>query len=136
VTAQYYARDSLRQLARMYHQYGYSKPLVARKLGRVTSVRQLVPAGFVLTLAAATLATPWVPAAGALLVAAAAPYLLAVAACAIGAGHRAGVRTVAALLLAFPIVHVSYGLGFLRCTLKLLLGSGRRAPPVEMPLSR
>ena len=136
VTAQYYARDSLRQLARMYHQYGYSKPLVARKLGRVTTVRQLVPAGFVLTLAAATLATPWVPAAGAVCVAAAAPYLLAVMACAIGAGYRAGLRTVAALALAFPIVHVSYGLGFLRSTLKLMLGSGRRVPPVEMPLSR
>ena len=136
VTAQYYARDSLRQLARMYHQYGYSKPLVARKLGRVTTVRQLVPAGFVTTLAAATLALPWVRGAGVLLVAALAPYLLAVAACAIGAGRRGGLRTVAALGLAFPVVHFSYGLGFLQCALKSLLGSGRPAPPVEMPLSR
>src|SRR5256885_15129785 len=90
VTAQYYARDSLRQLARMYHQYGYSKPLVARKLGRVTTVRQLVPAGFVTALAAATLALPWVPGAGALLVAAAVPYLLAVAGCAVGARRPPG----------------------------------------------
>ena len=137
VTAQYYARDSLRQLARMYHQYGNSKPLVARKLGRVTTVRQLVPAGFVTTLAAATLALPWVPGAGALLLSAAVPYLLAVAACAIGAGlRRGGLRTAAALGLAFPIVHVSYGLGFLQGALKSLLGSGRPAPPIEMPQSR
>ena len=136
VTAHYYARDSLWQLARMYHQYGYSKPLVARKLGRVTTVRQLVPAGFVTALAAATLALPWVPGAGVLLVAALAPYLLAVAACAIRAGRRGGLRTVAALGLAFPVVHFSYGLGFLQCALKSLLGSGRPAPPVEMPLSR
>jgi len=137
VTAQYYARDSLWQLARMYHQYGYSKPLVARKLGRVTTVRQLVPAGFVTALAAATLALPWVPGAAALLVAAVVPYLVAVAACAIGAGlRRGGLRTVAALGLAFPIVHFSYGLGFLQSALKSLLGSGRPAPPVEMPQSR
>ena len=137
VTAQYYARDSLWQLARMYHQYGYSKPLVARKLGRVTTVRQLVPAGFVSALAAATLALPWVPGAAALLVAAVVPYLVAVAACAIGAGlRRGGLRTVVALGLAFPIVHFSYGLGFLQSALKSLLGSGRPAPPVEMPQSR
>ena len=137
VTAQYYARDSLWQLARMYHQYGYSKPLVARKLGRVTTVRQLVPAGFVSALAAATLALPWVPGAAALLVAAVVPYLVAVAACAIGAGlRRGGLRTVAALGLAFPIVHFSYGVGFLQSALKSLLGSGRPAPPVEMPQSR
>ena len=137
VTAHYYARDSLWQLARMYHQYGYSKPLVARKLGRVTTVRQLVPAGFVTALAAATLALPWVPGAAALLVAAVVPYLVAVAACAIGAGlRRGGLRTVAALGLAFPIVHFSYGLGFLQSALKSLLGSGRPAPPVEMPQSR
>jgi len=137
VTAHYYARDSLWQLARMYHQYGYSKPLVARKLGRVTTVRQLVPAGFVTALAAATLALPWVPGATALLVAAVVPYLVAVAACAIGAGlRRGGLRTVAALGLAFPIVHFSYGLGFLQSALKSLLGSGRPAPPVEMPQSR
>ena len=137
VTAHYYARDSLWQLARMYHQYGYSKPLVARKLGRVTTVRQLVPAGFVTALAAATLALPWVPGAAALLVAAVVPYLVAVAACAIGAGlRRGGLRTVAALGLAFPIVHFSYGLGFLHSALKSLLGSVRPAPPVEMPQSR
>ena len=137
VTAHYYARDSLWQLARMYHQYGYSKPLVARKLGRVTTVRQIVPAGFVTALAAATLALPWVPGAAALLVAAVVPYLVAVAACAIGAGlRRGGLRTVAALGLAFPIVHFSYGLGFLQSALKSLLGSGRPAPPVEMPQSR
>src|SRR5256885_13278991 len=110
VTAQYYARDSLRQLARMYHQYGYSKPLVARKLGRVTSVRQLVPAGFVLTLAAATLATPWVPAAGALLVAAAAPYLLAVAACAVRAGPRPRAGAAAAPPRPLPTAAVRYRL--------------------------
>src|SRR5256714_1495519 len=90
VTAHYYARDSLWQLARMYHQYGYSKPLVARKLGRVTTVRQLVPAGFVTALAAATPALPWGPGAAALLVPAVVPYPLAVAAGANGARRPRG----------------------------------------------
>src|SRR5256885_15337275 len=111
VTAHYYARDSLWQLARMYHQYGYSKPLVARKLGRVTTVRQLVPAGFVTALAAATLALPWVPRATALLVAAVVPYLVAVAACAVGAGlRRGGLRTGAGPGVAVPVVALRFRL--------------------------
>ena len=33
VSCRYFARRSLGQLARMYYQYGYFKPLVARKVG-------------------------------------------------------------------------------------------------------
>ena len=43
VFCRYFARRSFSQLARMYYQYGYFKPLVARKVGRVMTVRQLVP---------------------------------------------------------------------------------------------
>src|SRR5205807_2595104 len=56
--AYYVARTSLRQLWRMYFQYGYFKPLVARKVGRVMTLRQLVPSLFLTTLAACGLAAP------------------------------------------------------------------------------
>ena len=55
VVSQYYARRSLRQVARMFYQYGYFKPLVAKKLGRIMTFRQLVPALFLLSLAASAL---------------------------------------------------------------------------------
>jgi glycosyltransferase involved in cell wall biosynthesis len=48
LTSGYHARKSLSQLARMMYQYGYFKPLVARKAGKILTARQLVPALFVL----------------------------------------------------------------------------------------
>ncbi|MDP3910739.1 MAG: glycosyltransferase family 2 protein, partial [Gemmatimonadales bacterium] len=45
VVSYYYARGSFRQVARMFYQYGAFKPLVARKVGRIMTLRQLVPAG-------------------------------------------------------------------------------------------
>src|SRR5690606_23824190 len=46
VVSQYYARTRLRNLARMFFQYGLFKPAVIRKTGAVLTVRQLVPAAF------------------------------------------------------------------------------------------
>ena len=39
----YYARESLPKIWRMYYYYGYFKPLVARKLGLVLGLRHLIP---------------------------------------------------------------------------------------------
>src|SRR5207245_7853066 len=61
VVSQYYARRSLRQVARMFYQYGYFKPLVAKKLGRIMTFRQLVPGLFLLSLAASALTALWWP---------------------------------------------------------------------------
>lgn len=48
----YHARDSLRKIAKMFFQYGYFKPLVAKKIGKVFTWRQLVPPAFLLSLIA------------------------------------------------------------------------------------
>lgn len=39
----YYPRRKFRSLYRMYYQYGYFKPRVNRRIGRITSLRQLAP---------------------------------------------------------------------------------------------
>jgi hypothetical protein len=114
LTARYYARPTLRQLARMYFQYGLFKPLVARKVGRVMTIRQLVPAGFVaalaVTLAAALLfpGTAWLLGTlailyGAAVIGSSAPY-----------ARDEGVACALALLIVFPTLHISYGVGFWR----------------------
>lgn len=136
VVARYYARETVRQLARMYHQYGYSKPLVVRKLGRVMTLRQLVPPTFLLALAATAVLGPWVHPLGVAFVATAATYVLAVLGFSIGAGRKAGPPTVAALALVFPVLHFSYGVGFLRCVADLALGSRRKTWQAGLPLSR
>lgn len=136
VVARYYARGTLRQVARMYYQYGYSKPLVVRKLGRVMTLRQLVPPAFLLALAATAILGYWVRPASVLLAATAATYLVAVLGFSIAAGRHAGLRTTAALALVFPVVHGSYGFGFLRSLVRLALDSRRKAWRASLPLSR
>lgn len=137
VLAAYYARDSFRALARMYFQYGYYKPLAARKVGRIMTVRQVVPAGFLTGVMAAALLGPVWPAAataGGLLLGA---YGTAVAGAALPAAPRHGARCALALAAAFPVVHLSYGAGFLRGLWHLLWrrhGLGR--DPATVPLSR
>lgn len=132
----YFARESFRQVARMSFQYGYSKPLVARKLGRVMTARQLVPPGFVMTLAATAIMSPWVPGSGVLFAAISATYLMAVLKFSFTTWRREGFRSAAALALSFPVLHISYGLGFVKCVLELALGFTRRVPQAEVPLSR
>ena len=136
VVSHYHARGSLRQVARMFHQYGYYKPLVARKLGRVMTLRQLVPPGFVLALAATATLSPWMDGAAVLFGATAAAYLLAVLGVSITAGRVTGLRGRAALALAFPVMHFSYGLGYLTRVMELALAPARRARQAELPLSR
>ncbi len=137
VVSYYYARASLRDVARMFFQYGYYKPLVVRKVGAVLTVRQLVPAGFVGTLGAAAALAPWIPLARVALVAIAAAYASAVAIAAAQARPRLGLRAAVWLLAVFPAMHVSYGVGFLRRVAELLLRPLRRATPaIDDSLSR
>ena len=46
IRIRYFARDSIKKMTKMLYQYGYYKPLVSKKNGRPTSVRQLIPAFF------------------------------------------------------------------------------------------
>jgi glycosyltransferase involved in cell wall biosynthesis len=114
VSCRYFARRSLAQLSRMYYQYGYFKPLVARKVRRVMTVRQLVPALLVSTLVASALLSLWLPAAGVMLVIVASTYAFLVLGCAAVACRTHGLRCGAALVAVFPTLHLSYGVGFIR----------------------
>lgn len=136
VVAQYYGRRSLRHLARMFFQYGLFKPLVARKVGRVMTVRQLVPALLVLGLAGTALLTPWVPIAGPAFAVLAGLYLAAVAVNAIGSVAPAGPKSAALMVLVFPTLHFSYGVGFLAGIARTLRGSGVRRDATALMLSR
>ena len=114
VVSYYYARPSWTKLATMYYQYGYYKPLVALKVGRIMTVRQTIPALFVAALAAGAAFAPWVPAVRAGWLLMVGTYAMATAAAAIGAARAHGARCAFGLLLTFPILHLSYGYGFLR----------------------
>jgi hypothetical protein len=118
-------------------QYGAFKPLVGRKVGRIMTLRQLVPAGFVTTLLGAAVAgifwqPAWLAALGL-----AGVYVTAVLVSSARAFRSHGVRCAAALTLVFPVIHFSYGLGFLRGLRDGLFGRPSRwRDPATVPLSR
>lgn len=137
VVSYYHARGSLRQVARMFYQYGAFKPLVARKVGRIMTLRQLVPAAFVSALLGAGVVGLFWPPAWTLGAGIAALYAAAVLVSAARVAHSHGARCAVALTAVFPVLHVSYGIGFLRGLRGGLLGRrrlGRDAAAV--PLSR
>jgi hypothetical protein len=137
VVSHYYARGSLGQVARMFYQYGYFKPLAAWKVGQIMTLRQVVPALFVGALAV-TGALALVLSPARLAVAGlAGAYLAAALASAALAVRRHGARCAAALLLVFPTLHFSYGLGSIIAVLERAIGR-RRLPHhvASVPLSR
>jgi hypothetical protein len=137
VVAQYYARGSLRHVARMFYQYGYFKPLVAQKVGRVMTIRQLVPALFIMSLVGSGLLSVLWPPAGVLCIGIAGTYAVVVLGCAARAARKQGLACGAVLTVLFPLIHFGYGLGFLRRIGEQLVGA-RRQPhdALALPLSR
>lgn len=138
VVSYYYARATLRQVGRMFYQYGYFKPLVAKKLGRFMTVRQLIPPGFVLGLVVTGVAVLlWKPAL-ILFGLVAGSYAGIVLGSAVQTALKQGPAVGAALAAVLPVIHVSYGVGFWRRVVELLLPSRRTSAEraAELPLSR
>lgn len=121
IAARYYGRESLGKLWRMFFQYGYFKPLVVRKVGRIQTFRQVVPVAFVLSLGITGLLSPLFPLLAWLFGAIVLSYAVVDVGCSTIAAFRQGLRCVLVLCAVFPVLHLSYGLGFLKGTLDLLI---------------
>jgi hypothetical protein len=120
----------------MFYQYGYFKPLVARKAERIMT-RQLVPPLFVSSLVATALLGIWVPAARAAFAGIAGAYATLILTGAAFAIRKHGLRCAAALAAVFSIMHVSYGAGYLRGIVDHWSPFRRRARrTTPMPLTR
>jgi succinoglycan biosynthesis protein ExoA len=107
----YYSRAGLLGLWRQYFQYGLYKVRVIQKRGAVPSWRHLVPATFVVALLGSLLLTliTGQPLWG---LGVAGPYVLANLFASLWAA-RQDWQTLPILPLAFAIIHLAYGLGFL-----------------------
>jgi glycosyltransferase involved in cell wall biosynthesis len=118
IQSRYYSRAGLDKLWRQYFEYGYWKVRVLQKHSRQMSARQFVPPLFVMTLLLLLLAAPIFRFAQFLL----AGILIAYAALNFGAAVFASGKTqwrlLPALPLAFTIIHLAYGSGFLVGMLK------------------
>jgi glycosyltransferase involved in cell wall biosynthesis len=138
IRIEYVARDSLRKMARMLYQYGYFKPLIAIKLGRPATVRQLAPPAFtaaVLGLPLLFWQLPWTLYLWALAVGAHAAINLAVSASL--ARASGSWRLFPYLTCGFLLGHLAYGTGYLRGLFDFAILRRHLRPSVrEIPLSR
>src|SRR5438477_1691808 len=111
VRAAYTVRGDLRGLWRQYFGYGCAKVEVLRRHPARVRPRQLIPAAFVASLAAALLAMPstgWRP-----LARLTAVYSLFVAVASVTLASRRSPRVLPVLPAVLACLHISYGLGFL-----------------------
>lgn len=114
IVSYYYARDSLLKLSKMYFQYGYFKPLVALKIGAVLTWRQLIPVFFVGSLVLSFLSSLifrpliWV------FVVILSAYFSVDLAFSFSLAIKKGLRYLMVLPAVFSIIHISYGVGYLK----------------------
>ncbi|HNP84219.1 MAG TPA: glycosyltransferase family 2 protein [Nitrospira sp.] len=137
VVSYYYPRSSLVQLWRMFYQYGYFKPLVALKLGRIGTARQVVPMVCLGLLVGLSVASFGSHASRFMLVLLVALYLSADFAVSFAVGLSSGLRCAGWLMLVFPTLHVSYGMGYMRGIFDFVIR--RKRPDIAVntiPLSR
>lgn len=132
VVVNYYARASLAKLGRMFVQYGYYKPLVAVKIGRVMTARQLAPAIFLTGLGLATLLAPLSGAARAGLALLLGVYSVAAVVAAGAVARRHGPLVALGSLLAFPVIHLAFGVGYLRGMIDFVIRRRRQVPVVSL----
>ena len=127
VVCRYYARNSLGRLWRMYFQYGYFKPLVIRKVGRVMTLRQVMPSLFVAALVLFGIAAFWSLLALWALAFCAGAYLLAIGGVAATVVPKHGAACAICLAAVFPTLHFSYGIGFFEGIFHFLIRRGSGA---------
>ena len=136
VVSYYYARETPAKAAHMLYQYGCFKPLVARKVGRVATVRQLVPPAFVAALVLGMLVAPFSRTVALFWGALTVTYLVATLAVASSVAKTHGLRRGLALALVFPVLHVAYGSGYLRGLWSMLVGRRLWGDPSVVPITR
>jgi glycosyltransferase involved in cell wall biosynthesis len=133
----YSARESLGKLWVMYYQYGYFKPLAARTIGAVMTVRQVVPSIFVISLVLSATLAPW----SYLMLVLFTTIVIAYVAFDLFVSVRAAIeRSVGCGVwsaVVFPILHISYGIGYLKGLLDfLVLRKKETSDPFALSISR
>ena len=113
IRSRYYSRGSLRKLWRQYYQYGFWKVRVMQKHPRQMRLRQFVPPAFVAALLGSLLFGMFLRPFRYVLAFILILYVMADLSASLSLGRAHGPRHVPRLLMIHPILHLSYGLGFL-----------------------
>ncbi len=129
IESRYVPRSTVRSLAMQYHNYGLGKASTLRKHRSLPTWRPIVPAAFVAALVAAPVF--WVLGIGRpLVLAMLAVYGVTVLGAAI-AQARTRLTLVPGVVTAIVVMHVSYGVGFIRGVLERSTTKTHAAPQGE-----
>ena len=113
IRSRYYSRSNLRSLWRQYFQYGFWKVRVMQKHPRQMRRRQFAPPVFVAALLGSGLMGLLAWPLRRLFIVTVLSYALADALASFAQGRRHGWQATSRLLVVHPVLHLSYGLGFL-----------------------
>ncbi|MEW6095071.1 MAG: glycosyltransferase family 2 protein [bacterium] len=132
-----YLRPSLKKLWRQHFQYGYFKPLVAKKVGAILTARQLIPAIFVFSLIiSGILSFVFIPFLW-LFLFISLLYLSTNLLFSLCIAFKKGMRLLPFLLISFATLHFSYGLGYLKGIWDfIVLRKHKRKKVEDIPLTR
>jgi succinoglycan biosynthesis protein ExoA len=113
IQSRYYSRASFWRLWKQYLQYGYWKVRVMQKHPRQMQPRQFVPALFVITLVVLLITAPFLLVNKLVLAATLFAYVALSLAASVSAARKTEWRLLPLLPIAFTIIHLAYGSGFL-----------------------
>lgn len=127
VQSTYYSRGSLGKLWKQYYQYGFWKVRVLQKHPKQMSIRQFIPPFFVASLILTCFASFLLPYLWYLFALISGYYLLVDLGASILTASRKGWKHLPMLPVIFPMLHLSYGLGFLIGLVKFANRWGEKA---------
>lgn len=116
IKAKYYVRSGYRKLFNQYFQYGFWKVIVNRKHRTVTTLRQVVPPAFVLFIVLGLLISVIIPPLAIYYLIAMIFYFFLSLFFAWKKSDQ--IRLVLKIMLSFWILHIAYGLGYLKALFK------------------
>jgi succinoglycan biosynthesis protein ExoA len=113
IGARYYSRSGFASLWKQYFEYGYWKVRVLQKHPRQMQPRQFLPPLFVLAWLALLLTVPFLKTSQLLLIGIVSAYAALNLAFAVSAALRKELRLLPLIPIAFVVMHLAYGVGFL-----------------------
>ncbi|MEE9351026.1 MAG: glycosyltransferase family 2 protein [Thiotrichaceae bacterium] len=132
----YFARENFKKLSAMMYQYGYSRPVVNKKIGSPATLRQFVPLILVLSLAITAFLAPFDPIFLSLLVILTSTYLIACSVASLQVVRKKvkqkKFKSWLQIIMSFVTSHLSYGFGYLGGLLSLLFQHNKSGHMVKI----
>lgn len=137
IVSYYHARDSISKIWQMFFQYGYFKPLVAKKVGGILTWRQMIPALFVCFLLASLLISFVFKPFFWLFLLISSLYCFVNLGISLHIAMKKGWKHFLVLPIVFAAIHFSYGIGYLKGIWDFfLLRRNKKKKIADIPLTR